>query len=107
VIWDDVLEELKADPRVSGAKFFSARAAKLGRRVFAFEWRGDLVVKLGPQDAAAAVASGQETGVRYFDPHGGRPMKAWAVFPVPDSGDPIRAWIELAEDAKEFVEGEE
>jgi hypothetical protein len=107
MMWDDVLEELKADPRVSGAKFFSARAAKLGRRVFAFEWREDLVVKLGVEDAAAAVEQGREAGVRLFDPHGGRPMRAWAVFPVPDSGDPIRAWIELAEDGKQFVEGEE
>ncbi len=107
MIWEAVREELCADPRVSPGTFFGCSGVKFGRRIFAFEFHGDLVVKLGAPDAAAAVQAGGEAGVRHFDPHGSRPMKAWVQFPVADTGDPVRAWLELAEEAKQFVDDEE
>jgi len=99
-LWGDVCNELLADPAVAKGLFFGHRGAKLGRKVFAFEFHDDLVVKLGPERAEALRAAGEAT---LFDPMGGRPMRAWAQMPQPASGDPVRAWTALAEEAKGFV----
>ena len=49
----------------------------------------------------------QEAGAaRVFDPMGGRPMNAWALVPEAESGDPLLAWVELAEEAKLYLAGE-
>jgi hypothetical protein len=102
MLFDDVLEELCVDPRVEPAKMFGHRAAKLGKKMFAFEFHGSIVVKLGAERAAAMVAAEQ---AELFDPSGkGHPMRAWAVVPEADGGDPVRAWVELAEEAKDVVD---
>jgi hypothetical protein len=31
-------------------------------------------------------------------------MGNWAVVPPPDSGDPVQAWVELAEEAKDRLD---
>lgn len=104
-LFDDVLEELCVDPRVSKSAMFGHRAAKLGRRMFAFEYHGSIVVKLGAERVDGMVAADQASP---FDPSGkGQPMRAWAVVPEADGGDPVRAWVELAEEAKELVDAED
>jgi hypothetical protein len=77
------------------------RAAKLGRRVFAFERHDDIVVKLGPQRVDEMV---QESRASVFQPGGHSPMGNWAVVPPTDSGDPVAAWVELAEEAKDRLD---
>jgi hypothetical protein len=100
-LWDDVLEELCADPQVGAGVFFGRRAAKLGRRVFAFERDDDIVVKLGPERVDELVAQSRAS---VFQPGGHGPMGNWAVVPVSDSGDPVAAWVELAEEAKDRLD---
>jgi hypothetical protein len=100
-LWDDVLEELCADPQVTPGAFFGRRAAKLGRRVFAFERYDDIVVKLGPERVDELVEAGRAS---VFQPGGHGPMGNWAVVPPTDSGDPVAAWVELAEEAKDRLE---
>lgn len=100
-LWDDVLEELCADPQVSRGVFFGRQAAKLGRRVFAFERLDDIVVKLGPERVDELVEAAQAS---VFQPPGHGPMRNWAVVPPADSGDPVEAWILLAEEAKDRLE---
>jgi len=102
-LFDDVLDELLADPRVARGVFFGHPAAKLGRRVFACEVETDLLVKLGAERVAELQAAG---AARVFDPKGGRPMNAWGLIPHPDAGDPVRAWVELAEEAKDTLADE-
>jgi hypothetical protein len=101
-LFDDVLDELLADPRVARGVFFGHPAAKLGKRVFACEVEADLLVKLGAERVAELQAAG---AARVFEP-GGRPMNAWGLIPEPDSGDPVRAWVELAEEAKDTLADE-
>ena len=100
-LWDDVMEELCADPQVTSGAFFGRRAAKLGRRVFAFERDDDIVVKLGPDRVNELVEADQAS---VFQPRGYGPMNNWAVVPPPDSGDPVAAWVELAEEAKDRLD---
>ena len=100
-VWDDVIEELCADPQVGRGMMFGRRAAKLGRRVFAFERDDDIVVKLGPERSAALTEAGLAS---IFQPGGYGPMTNWAVVPQADSGDPVAAWVELAEEAKDRLE---
>ena len=99
-LFDDVLEELCVDPRVRRGVFFGHPAAKLGKRVFAREVRGDLLVKLGAERVGELQRAGQAL---VFDPSGKRPMNAWGLVPEPDSGDPLQAWVTLAEEAKLVV----
>lgn len=101
-LWDDVCNELLADPAVQKGMLFGHRGVKLERKVFAFEFHDDLVVKLGSERAGALTAAGEAT---LFDPMGGRPMRAWAQLPHPANGDPLRAWVALAEEAKALVAG--
>ena len=97
-LFDEVLEALQADPAVRRGMTFGHRAAKIGRKVFACDADGDLVVKLGRERVDELVNAGR--AVR-FDPMGGRPMRDWAQVPAPD-GD-VRPWVALAEEAKLLV----
>ena len=97
-LFDDLLAVLRADPAVTRGMTFGHRAAKLGRRVFACDVDGELVVKLGRERVDELVAAGRATR---FDPMGGRPMRDWAQVPAPD-GD-LAAWVTLAEEAKLVV----
>jgi hypothetical protein len=99
-LFDEVLAILQADPAVNRGMTFGHRAAKLGRRVFACDVDGDLVVKLGRERVDELVAAGRATR---FDPMGGRPMRDWAQVPAPD-GD-IAGWVALAEEAKLLLAG--
>ena len=94
-----LLDELQADPRVAGGMMFGHRAAKLASKVFCIDFDGELVVKLGAERVQELAAEGTAT---VFDPMGGRPMTGWAQVP-PGSGDPLEAWLALAEEAKTVV----
>lgn len=102
-LFDDVLEELQADPGVSRGVLFGHPGAKLGKRVFACEVDGDLLVKLGAERVVELQRAG---AARVFDPMGGRPMNAWALVPETEDGDPLRAWVEFAEEAKLYLADE-
>ena len=73
LLFDELLAVLQADPAVIRGMTFGHRAAKLGRRVFACDVDGDLVVKLGRERVDELVAAGRATR---FDPMGGRPTRA-------------------------------
>lgn len=100
-LFDDVLEQLLADPDVAAGQMFGHRGAKLGRSFFAIDFHDDLVVKLGTERTAELVACGDAVP---FDPSGrGMAMKAWSLVSQPDSGDPVAAWVAFAEEAKAFT----
>jgi hypothetical protein len=94
-LFDELLAVLQADPAVNRGMTFGHRAAKLGRRVVACDFDGDLVVKLGRERVDELVAAGRATR---FDPMGGRPMRDWAQVPA-GVGD-LAGWVALAEEAK-------
>ena len=71
--------------------------------MFACEVEGDLLVKLGAERVVELQRAG---AARVFDPMGGRPMNAWALVPEPQDGDPLREWVELAEEAKLYLADE-
>ena len=100
-LFDDLLAVLRADPAVTRGMTFGHPAAKHGRRMFACDYDGELVVKLGRERVDELVAAGRATR---FDPLGGRPMRGWAQVPAPD-GD-LAAWVALAEEAKLLVADE-
>jgi TfoX/Sxy family transcriptional regulator of competence genes len=62
-------------------------------------WQTSLILRLGPEDAAAAL---QEDNVVEFDPTG-RPMKGWVMVEAEgmETDRQLREWIERA---VEFVE---
>lgn len=90
----ELLDDLQADPDVARGMTFGHVAAKLGKKVFAWDFDGELVVKLGAERVDQLVADG--LGTR-FDPMGGRPMKAWLQ--VGEDAD----WYALTDEAKAFV----
>jgi TfoX/Sxy family transcriptional regulator of competence genes len=57
-------------------------------------WQADLIARLGPEEAEAALA---EPGVRPFDVTG-RPMRGWVLVDaeVVDSDEALGRWIERA-----------
>ena len=93
--YQEVVDELVADPDVEDGKMFGMRAAKLRGTAFASLFDGELVVKLGAERVHELVESGLATR---FDPMGGRPMKEWAQV---SDGHPD--WLQLVEEAKAFV----
>lgn len=100
-LFDDVLEQLLCDPDVSRGAMFGHAGARLGRSFFAIDFHDDLVVKLGRERVEELVAAERAAP---FDPSGkGMPMRDWAQVPPPDSGDPVVAWVALAEEAKDLL----
>jgi hypothetical protein len=82
-------------PGVDRARMMGCEGLRVGGKYFAYEWRGDLVVKLPRDTVESYVASGHGTP---FDPGMGRPMKEWLTIP-PGHAD----WRNLAEQAFTFV----
>ena len=94
-------ETLSKDPRVDDpgmaqAKGFGSKGLKVARKLFAFQSKGRLVVKL-PSDRVEALASSGK-GKR-FDPEHGRLMKEWLAV---DFGAQS-LWPALAREALEFA----
>lgn len=81
---------------VAEKKMFGTTALINKGKVFAFPWKGNLVVKLPKEQVSEIVAT--KKGI-YFDPGHGRTSKTWvAVFP-----NVKKEWLKLAREAKEFV----
>jgi hypothetical protein len=99
-LFADVLDQLQADPDVRPGAMFGHRCAKIGRKVFAIDFDGDLVVKLGADRVAEMAHAGEAA---QFEPMAGRPMGGWAQVPPADGGNPVAAWVALAEEAKAEV----
>ena len=95
--YEIVADELRADPAVRAGVMFGHPCLKTGRKVFACEYEGELLVKLPPDRLEQLKAQ----GARDFNPMG-RPMTGWVLVPEP-ADDGVRAWIEIAEEAKAFV----
>jgi hypothetical protein len=94
-----VRQVLRTDRRVAEKKLFGGIGFLLGGNLLVAVWQQSLIVRLGPQQAAAAL---RQEYVREFDVTG-RPMQGW-VMVEPDGLDSDRqlsAWIERA---LEFVE---
>jgi TfoX/Sxy family transcriptional regulator of competence genes len=84
------------DPEVSTSRMFGTECLKVKSKVYAMEFKGDLVVKLSKTRAATLVSEGR---AQVFDPGHGRPMKQWIAV-SPDGG---LDWAELVEEAKSIV----
>jgi hypothetical protein len=84
---------------VTTGRWFGKPCLKVGGKVFAALWRGDMAFKLAGQPHAEAL---QVEGARLFDPRGkGSPMKQWVQIPAAQSS----AWSRFAQLACEYVAG--
>jgi TfoX/Sxy family transcriptional regulator of competence genes len=92
----EICREHLVDPEVETSRMFGTDCLKVGGKVFAMEFRGQLVVKLNKDRAAALVAGGQAA---VFDPGHGRPMQQWIAVPA---SSPL-SWQALAAEAKDCV----
>jgi hypothetical protein len=95
--YEIVAEELQADPAVKSGVMFGHRCLKTGRKMFACDYEGDLLVKLPPDRLDEL----KEQGARDFNPMG-RTMTGWILVAEP-ADDAVRAWLDIAEEAKAFV----
>ena len=80
----------------TGTGFGGNEGLRLEGRIFAMLVRGELVVKLSPDQAAAEVSRG---GGRPFEPGTGRVMRAWLSVPA----ERARDWPALVEAASELA----
>jgi TfoX/Sxy family transcriptional regulator of competence genes len=95
--YDTVAEELQADPAVKPGSMFGHRCLKTGRKVFACEYEGELLVKLPPDRLEELKGE----GARDFMPMG-RKMNGWILVAEP-ADDAVAVWLDVAEEAKAFV----
>jgi hypothetical protein len=103
-IFDEVVRKLLSDPRVSQAAMFGHPAVKIGGRVFAMEFEGEMVVKVGIKRVEDLVTSGQAQRFHHiFDRR--RPMREWARVPAAGA-NLIARWTVLAREAELFVSEE-
>jgi hypothetical protein len=99
--YNAVVNELLTDPRVSEGNLFGVPVLKIGGKPFAGLYKKDLVVKLGIDRVQEMLKA--QTGA-HFDPSGAnRPMKEWIRIKEPASS-PKKKWLELAQEAKAFVD---
>ena len=80
------------------SRSFGAGALKSGGKIFAMLVSGALVLKLPRARVDAIVDAGRGTR---FDANKGKPMKEWLVL---DASHSDADWLELAREAKVFVE---
>lgn len=88
-----------ADRGVKPGSMFGAPSLKAGKKVLCSVWADDLVVKLPPDDLAAAL---KLKGASHFEPMAGRAMKEWAQVPFTHA----KRWPTLVEAALDYVGGE-
>jgi TfoX/Sxy family transcriptional regulator of competence genes len=87
---------LADDPEVNEGQMMGNPSLKRGSKMFGGLWKGRLLVRIGRDRVGELVAAGR---AEPFDPSGqGRAMKDWAV--LAPAGD----WLELAEEAKAFLD---
>ncbi len=97
-IFESIVAEALADPRVVKAKMFGSTGLKVAGKVFAMVVKGKLVVKLPKERVATLIASGHG---EYFDPGHGRLMKEWVAVQPGERAE----WFSLVNEAKHFVGG--
>jgi hypothetical protein len=93
----DIRSGLSPDWQVATGSWFGKPCLKVGGRVFAAFWQGDVAFKLAGEDHAAAL---QVEGAQLFDPRGqGRPLKHWVQVPAARSA----TWVGFARLACQYV----
>lgn len=97
-VLDETAAELGAEWNVATGKWFGKPCLKVGGKVFAALWQGDLACKLSGEAHAEAL---NLEGARLFDPRGGHPMKEWVQ--IPQRHAP--AWSRFAGLACAYVAG--
>lgn len=90
-----LVEVFTERPGVTRARMMGCEGLRIAGKYFAYEWRGELVVKLPKDRVESYVSAGHG---KPFDPGMGRPMKEWLTVP-PGHAD----WRNLAEQAFDFV----
>jgi hypothetical protein len=71
---------------------------KLGKKMFAMLYKGDLLLKLAPDRVAELVASGEGQA---FDPGTGAPMADRVLIPTAHQD----LWISLSEESRRYASG--
>jgi hypothetical protein len=98
---DDPYAEVKAHfAEVAGVTVSSGRGAqglKLGKRMFAMFYKGDLLVTLSPERVAALIAEG--TGLA-FDPGTAKTMADRVLVPASRR----EHWVSLCEESRRYAE---
>lgn len=97
-------EEGMTDPYATLRKYFErvegvtvnegrgAQGMKVGSKMFAMFYKGDLVLTLPPPRVEELIAAGRALA---FDPGTGKPMKNRLLVPASNK----RSWVELSEEA--------
>ena len=99
----DILNEIAGqfgpEADVATGKWFGRPCLKVGGKVFAALWDGDMTFKLSGDEHAEALAV---AGAHLFDPRGqGHPMKEWVQIPAAQSA----TWPRYAALARDYVAG--
>jgi hypothetical protein len=98
-VLNEIAAEFSPEQDVVAGKWFGNQCLKVGGKVFAALWGGDLAFKLTGEAHSEAL---QVEGAHLFDPRGqGNPMKAWVQIPAVQSS----TWSHLARLACEQVAG--
>lgn len=84
------------DPSVARAKGFGSKGLKVACKLFAFESKGRLVLKL-PADRVQQLSSSRQG--KPFDPGHGRIMKEWVAIDLAHK----TLWRDLAREALDFA----
>ena len=96
---NDIAAELSSEQDVTVGKWFGKPCLKVGGKVFAALWGGDMAFKLAGEAHAKAL---HVEGAHLFDPRGkGHPMKEWVQLPAAQSS----MWSRFARLACEYVAG--
>ncbi|UCC76736.1 MAG: ClbS/DfsB family four-helix bundle protein [Anaerolineales bacterium] len=96
---NDMAAEFGPEQAVTAGKWFGKPCLKVGGKVFAVLWSGDMVFKLTGEAHSEAL---QLEGAHLFDPRGkGHPMREWVQIPVAES----TRWSRFARLACEYVTG--
>lgn len=94
--FDPIAKSFLKESNIAQKKMFGTTALTNKGKVFAFPWKGNLVVKLPKEQVAEIVAS--KYGI-YFDPGHGRTSKEW----VEVYAKVQNQWLDFAREAKKYV----
>jgi hypothetical protein len=98
-LWNELIAEFSSEQEVTVGNWFGKRCLKVGGKVFAALWRGDVAFKLTGEGHAEAL---QVEGAHLFDPRGqGHPMREWVQIPAAQSS----TWSHFARLARDYVAG--
>jgi TfoX/Sxy family transcriptional regulator of competence genes len=98
-LFESIAAKFLSDEAITRKKMFGSTGLSIGGKVFAMLVKGNLVVKLPRERVGMLVSSGKGAP---FDPGHGRLMKEWVVVEATAGND----WLNLAEEARDFVASE-